>query len=761
MKKNTFLVVAGSLLIFGVVFLIFLRFGKEEYFRKLIKKGGEEEVKDFPPVEEIEKVFEVVESKETCGRTPPEGKNHLYFEKSPYLKQHENNPVDWYPWCKEAFEKAKRENKLIFISIGYSTCHWCHVMEKESFSNPEIAELMNEVFVSIKIDREERPDLDRIFMTLCELTIRNCGWPLNVVLTPDGLPFFVATYIPSETKGQMIGMKELIPRIKDVWENQRERVYESGRKIVSAVQKLSEMMTTPSDYLPYPEILSKAFDSIKSMFDVEYGGFGRGTKFPNPTILMLSLRIWKRKKDPESLFIVEKTLRKMREGGIYDHIGGGFHRYAVERTWLIPHFEKMLYDQALLTYVYTEAFQATRRPIFRSTAEETIYYVLEKLHDPDTGCFYSAQDAESEGEEGKFYLWEASEIKKVLGEGKEAEIFLRHFGISESGNTPFFGEKNILHISVDEKKLAEIYGIPEDKVREIIEDGKRKLKEEREKRTPPATDTKILTDWNSLMISALAKAGLVFDNTEYIAHAEKCARFILDKIYSENRKELYHMYKDGEADIDGILEDYVFFSSALLELYEATLNPEYLLESKKFFDLAVDKFFDRSSGGFFTQQARSDFVFTRMKEVFDGATPSGNSVALLLALKMYRITGNIKYKDIAERTMKTFMKAVESSPVSHSFFMCGIDFFVGPSYEVVVVPPQAEKQEAEKTAKQIAKRFIPRKVLMLKDKMTESISDFIKDMSTKDGSPTIYVCLEGVCKAPTTELEEALKTLEN
>ena len=760
MKKNTFLVIAGSILILGVAVLIFLRFGNQEYFQKLLGKGGEKKV-ESELSQDIGKVFEVVESKETCRRNPPQGKNHLYFEKSPYLKQHENNPVNWYPWCKEAFEKAKRENKLIFISIGYSTCHWCHVMEKESFSNPEIAELMNEVFVSIKIDREERPDLDRIFMTLCELTIRNCGWPLNVVLTPDGLPFFVATYIPPETKGQMIGMKELIPRIKDVWENQRERVYESGRKIVSAVKKLSEMMTTPSDYLPYPEILSKAFDSIKSMFDVEYGGFGRGTKFPNPTILMLSLRIWKREKDPEALFIVEKTLRKMREGGIYDHIGGGFHRYAVERTWLVPHFEKMLYDQALLTYVYTEAFQATGRAIFKDTAEETISYVFEKLLDPKTGCFYSAQDAESEGEEGKFYLWEADEIKKILGEGKETEIFMRHFGISESGNTPFFGQKNILHIAVDEKRLAEIYGLSEEEIRDVIREGKKKLKMEREKRVPPATDTKILTDWNSLMISSLAKAGVVFDNKKYIDHAEKCARFILEKMYSEDKKELFHMYKDGEVDVEGMLEDYVFFSSALLELYEATLKPEYLIESKAFLDLAVEKFFDSSSGGFFTQQPGSDFVFTRMKEVFDGATPSGNSVALLLALKMYRITGDTKYKDIAEKTMKVFMKAVESSPVSHSFFMCGIDFFVGPSYEVVVVPPQAGKEEAENIAKQIAKRFIPRKVLMLKDKGIEKLSDFIKDMSSQDGRATIYVCLEGVCKAPTTKLEEALKDLDS
>ncbi len=693
-------------------------------------------------------------------KKPPPGKNYLFFENSLYLKQHEDNPVMWYPWCREAFEKARMEGKLIFVSIGYSTCHWCHVMERESFSDPEIAELMNRYFISIKIDREERPDLDRIFMTICEITIQNCGWPLNIVLTPEFLPFFVSTYIPPTTRGNMLGMKELIPKIYEAWRKEESRVKDTGEKIVEIIKKLQNEISKPISVseLSEDKILYEAFESIKSVFDPEYGGFGRGMKFPNPSILLYTLRFFKRTKSEQALHIVDRTLKKMMEGGIYDHIGGGFHRYAVERTWLIPHFEKMLYDQAQMIQLYTEAYLITRNEAFKNVVFETFSYLIEKMYDEKTGCFWSAQDAESEGKEGEFYLWHYDDIKEALRDSgsKELEIITRHFGASPSGNALIFGDKNIIHISESIKKLAEIYDMEEKEVQKIVENAKHKMKEYREKKKiPPHVDKKVLTDWNSLLIIALSEASRVFRDKKMMETAKKCADFIMEKMI--DGAKLYHVLYGEEKKVEGFLDDFSSFALSLIELYETTFEAKYLRKAKNLTDGIIDIFCDMEKGGFFIQGKDTDLVITRTKEIFDGATPSGNSMSVLLLAKMYRITGEKKYREIAENTIASFFDSVKSSPIHHTFILSAFDFYIGPSFEVILVGDS--KDELTQFVDELWSRFIPRKIVLL-NLGIDDIAPYAKNFIKKDNKPSAYVCIEGICKSPATDVKKMLENLD-
>ncbi|MBD3398333.1 DUF255 domain-containing protein, partial [Candidatus Micrarchaeota archaeon] len=483
--------------------------------------------------------------------------NRLIDEKSPYLLQHAYNPVDWYPWGEEAFEKARREDKPIFLSIGYSTCHWCHVMERESFEDPEVAEAMNDAWVSIKVDREERPDIDHIYMTVCQMMTGSGGWPLNIIMTPDKKPFFAGTYFPKNSVYGRIGMMDLIARVKELWTEQRGTVLESAGKVMSALKQIPDQSPGPP---LSPEVLDKAFQELSQRFDDTYGGFSEAPKFPTPHNMMFLLRYWKKKSEYRALEMVEKTLKGMRKGGVYDHIGFGFHRYSTDREWLLPHFEKMLYDQALMVMAYTEAYQATKDEHYREVAREVIRYVLRDMTD-EKGGFYSAEDADSEGEEGKFYVWTKAEAAQVL-DPEELDIFVNAFNILPEGNfreeaTGKITGANIPHLRKPMSDLASQLNMAEEDLREVLESARKKLFEAREKRVHPYKDDKILTDWNGLMIAALSKAGKAFDEPQYVRAAEKAADFVFEHLLNEQGR-LLHRYRGGESGIEAHVDDYAF-----------------------------------------------------------------------------------------------------------------------------------------------------------------------------------------------------------
>ena len=475
-------------------------------------------------------------------------KNRLQFEKSPYLLQHADNPIDWYPWGDEAFEKAQKEDKPIFLSIGYSTCHWCHVMEHESFEDPEVARLMNEIFVSIKVDREERPDIDKTYMTVSQMLTGSGGWPLNIIMTPDKKPFFAGTYFPKESRFGRVGMLDLVPRIQEIWLNEHQKALDTADQVVAALQKMSQQTVTQLKYSDEEEgtlgkaILDAAYKQLADLFDEVHGGFGSAPKFPTPHTLLFLLRYWKRHDDEQALKMVERTLQAMRLGGVYDHIGFGFHRYSTDSKWLLPHFEKMLYDQALLAMAYTEAYQVTQKEEYARTAQEIFTYVLRDMTAP-SGGFYSAEDADSEGVEGKFYVWSQEEIRHILDE-EEAEFVMRVFNFEKGGNfkeqaTGLKTGENIVHLQKPLADLAAGFKVTEQELRHRIENIRQKLFDIREQRVHPHKDDKILTDWNGLMIAALAKGAQVFDEPRYAQAAERAARFILDEAHDENGRLLH------------------------------------------------------------------------------------------------------------------------------------------------------------------------------------------------------------------------------
>jgi uncharacterized protein len=576
--------------------------------------------------------------------------NRLAKEKSPYLLQHKYNPVDWYAWSDEAFEKARKEDKPVFLSIGYSTCHWCHVMEKESFEDEEVAKLMNDAFVSIKVDREERPDIDGIYMTVCQMLTGGGGWPLTIIMTPGKKPFFAGTYFPRDGRFGRMGMKELIPRIKELWQNKKDDILNSANQISTALQSAASL---PAGNSLNEEIFKIAYKELESRYDEEYGGFGSAPKFPTPHNLIFLLRYRKRYDEKKALDMVEKTLTEMRRGGIYDHIGFGFSRYSTDPQWLVPHFEKMLYDQALLTLAYVETYQATKNPFYKKTAEEILEYVKRDMTSPEGG-FYSAEDADSEGEEGKFYLWTEEEIRNILPD--DADLFIKVFNIKKEGNwiDSVHGTKtdtNILHLKSDLITLAKENNLTEEKLSAKIEYSRKKLYEVREKRIHPHKDDKILTDWNGLMISAFAKAAQAFNNKEYSETAKKAADFIIKDLITEDGK-LLHRYRDGEAGITANADDYAFFIQALLDLYETIFEVKYLKSALKLNEDFIHHFWDRENKGFFFTPDYGEQLIVRQKEIYDGAVPSGNSIAMLNLLRIGRITAKPEFEEMADSINK-------------------------------------------------------------------------------------------------------------
>ncbi len=677
--------------------------------------------------------------------------NRLINEKSPYLLQHAYNPVNWYPWGEEAFEKAKREDKPVFLSIGYSTCHWCHVMEKESFEDDEVASLMNDVFVSIKVDREERPDIDSIYMALCQAMTGSGGWPLNLILTHDKRPFHALTYIPKENRFGRTGMMELIPRIKRLWDSNRDMVEDAADRNLNALDTGSSAGEKPG-----VDILHQAYEQILGLFDEEHGGFGHVPKFPAPHNLMFLLRYWKRTGDNMALMMVEKTLSAMRNGGIYDHIGFGFHRYSVDPGWLVPHFEKMLYDQAMLAMAYTEAYQATGKEEYKKTCCEILTYVLRDMTSHDGG-FYSGEDADSEGEEGKFYLWTKNEIRQVLCDG-ENELINRIFNIKENGNFPEGNRRNIFYLS---KSFPEVSGYPAENLERSIESSRDKLFTAREKRIHPGKDDKILADWNGLMIAALAKASKAFDEPIYSKAAKKAADFILSKMRNEN-SVLYHRYRDGEAAISGFLDDYSFFVWGLLELYEATFEIHYLKAAIELNEYLLTHFWDNRAGGFFITSDDAGNILVRKKDIYDGAVPSGNSVAMLNLVRLGKITADPELEHKAEAIGQAFSRIIEMAPAGYTMFMSSLDFALGPSFEIVIAG-NLQADDTKEMLKILRKEFIPNKVVIFRsDEKGEiiSISKYIKYFSSRKGKATAYVCRNFSCMLPVTEPGKILELLK-
>lgn len=692
-----------------------------------------------------------------------EGKpNRLIKEKSPYLLQHAHNPVDWYPWGEEAFEKARRENKPVFLSIGYSTCHWCHVMEAESFSDTQVASLMNDAFVSIKVDREERPDIDNVYMNVSVLMTGSGGWPLTIIMTPDKRPFFVATYIPKDGRFGQAGLLDLIPRVKEAWATQHERILQSATQITSALQQKT---SNSSGADPDTSTLQAAYQQLKSRFDERYGGFGQSQKFPTPHNFLFLLRYWKRTGDAKALEMVERTLQAMRRGGMYDHVGFGFHRYSTEPTWLVPHFEKMLYDQALLAMAYTEAFQATGKEEYEETAREIFTYVLRDMTSA-SGGFYSAEDADSEGEEGKFYLWSEKEIRQALGK-EDADLFVKVFGVQSGGNftEQSTGNKpgtNILYLSKPLRETAADLKLPEQQLRNRLELSRQKLFAVREKRIHPGKDDKILVDWNGLMIAALAKGAQAFNEPKYLEAAMRAADFIQRNVRTSDGR-LLHRYRDGQANIKAHAEDYAFLIWGLLELHEATFQINYLRAALDLNNELLKHFWDANRGGFYFSADDGEALLVRSKEIYDGAIPSGNSVAMLNLLRLGRITANTDFEQKAAAIGRAFSGEIKSSPSASTQLMVALDFGIGPSYEVVIAGgSQAEDTRAMLNALRI--RFIPNKVVLLKptdqkEPEITRLAAFTKYQSSRDGKATAYVCLNYNCKLPTTEINKMLDLL--
>jgi uncharacterized protein YyaL (SSP411 family) len=703
---------------------------------------------------ENDSVRKPLPSPEAIAKLPKDGGeefNRLVFSHSPYLLQHARNPVDWYPWGEEAFAKAKAEDKPVFLSIGYTTCHWCHVMEHESFEDQQVADLLNKNFICIKVDREERPDIDEVYMTVTQGMTGSGGWPMTVVMTPDKKPFFAGTYFPKENRGRQTGLISILDQLISAWNDRRADVDKSAGEITSQLQGM--VGGAPGGELA-PTLLDTAYQQFEGRFDATNGGFSTAPKFPVSPNLMFLMRYSQRADKKQAVDMVDKTLTEMRKGGIFDQIGFGFHRYSTDPVWLTPHFEKMLYDQALLAMAYLEAFQLTGKQDFAQTAREILTYVLRDMTSPDGG-FYSAEDADSEGEEGTFYVWTIEEIKKILGED-DGSLFAKTFNIKPGGNfsdeaTGQATGTNIPHLSEQ---------IPADQ-KNKIDALREKLFTEREKRIHPQKDDKILTDWNGLMIAAFARAGQVLDEPAYTAAAKKAADYVLTTL-SDKDGRLLKRSRLGKAGLTAHLEDYAFVVWGLLDLYEATFDTRYLAEAIRLNGLMVKHFKDAKDGGFYMTADDAEKLLVRTKKLYGGAIPSGNAVALLNLTRLNRITANPDYEKEAYATLKAFSAEVEKAPSAFPLVLVALDFLFGPSNEIVI----AGKAGADDTQAMLAavrKPFLPNKVLVFRpDGNPDAIaklSPYTKTQASQGGKATAYVCRNFACELPTTEIKKMLESL--
>jgi hypothetical protein len=699
------------------------------------------------------------------GDSPEGRRNRLQYEKSPYLLQHAGNPVDWYPWGTAAFEAAAGEDKPIFLSIGYSTCHWCHVMERESFEDPQVAAMLNETFICVKVDREERPDIDNIYMAVCQVVTGSGGWPLTILMAPDKTPFYAATYIPKQGRYGRAGLIDLVPQVRQLWNTRRTEVLGAGQQ---HIERLRQFMETPAGRGLDQETLREAFTSFVSRFDKRHGGFGGAPKFPTPHNLSFLLRYAKRTGDARGLSMVERTLKEMRRGGIFDHVGFGFHRYATDRSWLVPHFEKMLYDQALLSLAYLEAFQATGNAEYAATAGEIFTYVLRDMTDPE-GPFYSAEDADSEGVEGRFYVWSEQEIRHVLDAGTAA-LVIRCFHVLPNGNwmdPAGHGDpgSNILHLEEEPADPAVKRGGTSESRGAELERARQILFAVREKRVHPHKDDKVLTDWNGLMIAALARGAQVLGEPRYEEAAKRALLFITDRMTGEDGR-LLHRYRDGEASIPANLDDYAFLVWGLIELYEATFDTPFLARALRLNRDQLAHFWDEEAGGFFFTPDDGEELLLRQKDAYDGAVPSGNSVAMLNLLRLARMTGNADLENKAARLGRALSGKVEQFPAGFTQLLCALSFALGPSHEVVLAGAQ-ESEELQHMLKALRSRFIPGKVVLVRREgpgsgegpLLEELAPFLSAYRSGEGSALAYVCSNNACALPTSRVDRMLQLL--
>ncbi|NOU89755.1 DUF255 domain-containing protein [Paenibacillus sp. LMG 31460] len=682
----------------------------------------------------------------------PERKpNLLINEKSPYLLQHAYNPINWHSWNSEAFEIAKRENKPIFLSIGYSCCHWCHVMAHESFEDQIVADMLNKDFISIKVDREERPDVDHIYMAVCQAMTGQGGWPLTVFLTPEKKPFFAGTYFPRSRKYNRAGMVEIIAQLAGKWKEDPDRIREAADQVIT--ETTSRLLENRSGGVVSEETLHEAFRIYESNFDAEHGGFGSSPKFPTSHNLSFLLRYYQKTGNARALEIVEKTLDSMHRGGMFDHIGFGFSRYSVDEKWLVPHFEKMLYDNALLIMTYIEAYQVTGKEKYAEVAEQIITYVLRDMTD-EGGAFYSAEDADSEGVEGKFYVWTPDEVEDVLGI-EEGDLFSELYDITESGNFEGHNIPNLIGTTME--SFARRKQIPLDELKQRIEAARVKLFAHREQRIHPGKDDKILTAWNGLMIAALSKAARALDKPSYAEAAAKAAEFLLRELHREDGR-LLARYRDGEAAFLGYVDDYAFLVWGLIELYETTFELRYLREAVQLNAEMLRLFGDEEKGGLFFYGSDAEQLLTRPKEIYDGAMPSGNGAAALNLLRLSRLTYDAKLSQAAEVQLQAFAGAVASYPPGHALTLAALDFAYGEASEIVIAGDPA-KPETQHMLRTVQRQYLPNALLILHPpgeagEEVRKLIPLVQDKLPLGGQATAYVCQNFACQAPTQDLEE-------
>jgi hypothetical protein len=676
-------------------------------------------------------------------------KNRLHQEKSHYLLQHCENPVDWYPWGQEAFAKAKNEDKPIFLSVGYSTCHWCHVMAHESFEDEEVGRLLNESFVSIKVDREERPDVDMVYMAACQSLTLKGGWPLSVFMTPERKPFFAGTYFPKTGRMGMVGFVDIVKQIAAKWKTDRSTLVEAGEKVTRGIQP----RPAPGSVTELGvDTLQKGYDQLAQAFDHKWGGFGSAPKFPTPHNLTFLLRWHKRNGEQNPLRMVEKTLDGMRSGGIFDHLGYGFARYSVDERWLVPHFEKMLYDQAMLAMAYSEAQQATGAERHGRVAREILTYVLRDMTSPEGG-FYTAEDADSEGEEGLFYVWTRDEIKDHLGK-ELGELFCRFYDVGRHGN--FEKGRSILHIRVPLDTFAAKEGMEVAELEKALEEGRRQLFSVRERRVHPLKDDKVLTSWNGLMIAAMAKTYQALGDKAFVEAAQRAAGFILQNL-KKTGPVLFRRYGDGEVAHPGYLDDYANLTWGLIELYEATFEVDYLEEALSLSRVMIDLFWDQEHHGFFYSGKENEKLITQHKEIYDGAMPSSNSVAALNLIRLGRITGDDHLKQRALETAGAFAKRIKAYPSAYTQFLAALDFLIGPSREIVIVESK-KGGDVSTMVETLHRNFSPNKVLLLgspdQQGRITALAPFTRDLRTQGDHSTVHICEQHSCLDTITDAEK-------
>jgi uncharacterized protein YyaL (SSP411 family) len=659
--------------------------------------------------------------------------------------------VDWYPWGEEALSRARKEDKPILLSIGYSACHWCHVMERESFENETIAKLMNERFINIKVDREERPDLDEIYMSASQVMTGGGGWPLNVFLTPDLIPFHAGTYFPPEDRTGMPGFQKILTVVSDYYRTHPGEVKKINTQLREALDQMTRVTSSRASLDMKP--LTKGYEALESQFDPTYGGFGNAPKFPSSMSLSFLLRYWKSTGSKKALEMVEKTLERMGNGGIYDQLGGGFHRYSVDERWLIPHFEKMLYDNALLSRTYFEAYQATRNERCRQVGEEVLNYMLREMKSPEGG-FYSTQDADSEGEEGKFYVWTRDEIKEILGKEKGTP-FCAYYGVAQQGN--FEGRASVLNIASTLEKVSQSYGMTVRDLGKILKEGRQKLFAEREKRVRPGRDEKILTSWNGLMISSLVDGFKVTEDEKYLKGAKEAALFILKEMRKNGH--LMRVFNKGKWRVKGYSEDYAFFIQALVDLYEATFEMEWLKEADELNKRMIQQFWDERNGGFFFTGTENESLIARSKNIYDNVTPSANSIAVFNLVRLGYLTGEDSLKQRAEQTLRLFYNFLDQHPSGFSQMLSGLSFFLNP--EEIGIIGSKNDFKTKSMLKEIYLAYLPNKILSLRDPREPIEGNWFPFLTEKGMTevPTAFVCKRFTCLPPIQDEKELRRIL--